>query len=561
MAHIQGLPIELLHLILSCFVRPGDLELLSGDQNTKAEDGKANELDDDDDGDEDDNDELDGIDTLHNICLVSRKFREVAQPLLFRDLFDDGLTGGLTPTIPFIRTIYRRPDLGKHVHQISILPFPFVSGGREPLSAEDSKLFEGAIKDLGLDDQEEIWILAMEKSDLGVLAALLANKAPNLRGLHVPVRYFWTQPFIQLFRHNPSFLSNLESIWIENDDEISGFDIASYEKFLTLSKVRFSTFEYGNLFDESFPSTWLPRTLETQYLAFHHCHIDAAAIKKFMQACKKLRTFTYNNFSLDPNDRRIMPAGTIPEFDAKQAHEAALLHKDTLELFHLEYAMELPDVEHIEQLVSSHVKVGSFRDFSVLETILIPHASLPPHPQFPSSLVRLHITDCNSSIRELAQNIATDSKNGLYPKLTNVKVFAIDITQPIKFPGQRVPEGKTPEQCFLALKDMFKGTKVNFNILPYELPDFDDYDDLDIDYDEDLGFEEDFLEPEFEDHPYPPEADPSLGPIPPRLLDLLMQRAMRDPEFAHLHPDEDSDDDSWETDDDSWESDDSESAN
>jgi hypothetical protein len=232
MVHLQDLPIELLHLILSFFVSPDDLELLSGDQNRKAKDDKANELDDE----EYDDDEPDGIETLYNTCLVSRKLREVAQPLLFRELFDDGLTGGLTPTVPFIRTIYRRPDLGKHVHQISILPFPFVSGGRKPLSADDSDLIKGGIKDLGLGDQEEAWISALEKSDLGVLAALLANKAPNLRGLHLPVRYFWTEPFIQLFHLNPEFLSNLESIWIESDDEMSGFDIAFYEKFLTLPK-------------------------------------------------------------------------------------------------------------------------------------------------------------------------------------------------------------------------------------------------------------------------------------------------------------------------------------
>ncbi|KAG0154101.1 hypothetical protein PDIDSM_1481 [Penicillium digitatum] len=526
MVHIQGLPIELLHLIFSFLAPPeDDLDQLSGDQTTTAKIGSAKELNDNvsDDG------ECDVIETLRNVCLVSRKFREVAQPLLFRELYDDGLAGDLSPTIPFTKTIYRRPDLGKHVHQIIIMPLPFHPGASDSLAAEDVEFFKGIIKGLQLADEEDTWISAMEKSDLSIFAALLANSAPNLRELHVPVRQFPIQPFIQLFSHNPEFLSNLESIWIESDDELSGFDIASYEKFVTLPKVTFSTFEYGDLFDESFPSTWLPGTLETQELAFHHCHIDAGAIKKFLQACKKLKTFTYNNFSLDPIDRRIMRAGTVPEFDAKQAHEAALIHKDTLELFHLEYAMELPDVDDIEQLISSHVKVGSFRDFSVLETILIPQASLPPHPQFPSSLETLHITDCKSSIRELTQNIAADCKNGLYPKLTNVKVFAIDITQPIKLPGQHVQRNQS-----------------DFQILPYELPDFDDYDDLD-DFDEDLGYEEDFEEAGF-DH-YPPGADPDMGPIPPRILDLLMQRAMRDPEFAQLHADENSDDDSWETDD------------
>lgn len=548
MARIEGLPIELVHLIVSFLVQPeDDLDLLSGGQTTKAKDGHTKKLDDDEyDDNEYEDDEYDGIETLRNVCLVSRQFREVAQPLLFRELYDDGMAGDLTPSIPFTKTIYRRPDLGKHVYQIIILPLPFHAGSPDSLAAEDSEFFKGIIKDLQLADEEETWISAMNKCDISIFVALLANRAPNIRGLHLPVRKFSIQPFIQLFHRNPEFLSNLESVWIESDDELSGFDIASYEKFLTLPKVTLSTFEYGDLFDASFPSTWLPGTLETQELAFHHCHIDAGALKKLMQACKKLKTFTYNNFSLDPNDRRIMRAGTVPEFNAKEAHEAALLHKDTLELFHLEYAMELPDVDDIEQLVSSHVKVGSFRDFSVLETILIPHASLPPHPQFPSSLEILHITNCNSSIWELTGNIATDCKNGLYPKLTNVKVFAIDITQPIKLPGQRVPEGKTPEQCFLALKEMFKGTNVNFQILPYELPDFDDYGDLD-DYDEDLGYEEDFIEPGFEE--FPPGADPDMGSIPPRILDLLMQRAMMDPEFAHLHADEDSDDDSWETED------------
>ncbi|CAI7577792.1 unnamed protein product [Penicillium glandicola] len=513
MVHIHDLPIELLHLILSFFVRPDDLDLLSADQDTKGKGGNAKELDDD----EYDDDELDDIETLRNVCLVSRKFREVAQPLLFRELFDD--------------------DLAKHVHQISILPLPFIPDCVKSPSAGDSELFKGMIKDLQLGDGEETWISAMEKSDLGVFTALLANMTPNLRALHLPVRQFWTQPFIQLFHHNPQFLSNLESIWIESDDELSGFDIASYEKFLTLPKVRFSTFEYGDLFDASFPSTWLPGTLETQELAFHHCHIDAGAIKQFTQACKKLRTFTYNNFSLDPNDRRIPRAGTVPELDAKEAHEAVLLHKDTLELFHLEFAMEVLGDDENEEITPRHGKVGSFRDFSVLETILLPQTSVPPHPQFPSSLETLHITDCNSSIRELAQNIATDCKNGLYPKLTNFKVFAIDITQPIKLPGQHVPEGKTPEQCFLDLRGLFTGTKVNFQVLPYELPDFDDYGDIEP---EDLGYEEDFEE-------YPPGADPSMGPIPPRLFDIIMQRALMDSEFAHRDPDEDSDGNSWQT--------------
>ncbi|KAJ5912001.1 uncharacterized protein N7473_001304 [Penicillium subrubescens] len=535
MVHIQDLPIELLRLILSFIADPEDEPFLKlpdrADQSAKAKGGNANELERDDQYDDDDADEYEN---LRNICLVSRRFRELAQPLLFRYFDDDGLAGDLSKTISFAKTIYRCPHLGKLVQDISILPIPFCLGGPRQLTVEDSEFFKGAIQDLQLADQEEAWISAMEKSDLGVFGALLVNKTPNLRGLHLPGGQFSMKPFTHLFSRNPSFLSDLESLWIECEDEFSGYNIASYQEFLTLPKLVFPTFENGDLLDASFPSTWAPGTLMTEQVAFHRCHIDAGSIRKFMRACKKLKSFTYQNFSLDPHDQRTPSTRATAEFNAAQAHEAALLHKNTLEHFHLEFARDPWDFENPEEYLSSRVKIGSFRDFVVLETIFLPHALLPPHPQFPRSLKTLHITDCNSSIRDLVQNIAIDCKNGLYPDFTDFKVLAIDITRPIKLSGQRIPPGKTPEQCFLSLQGLFKGTKVDFQILPYKIPDFDEYDDSDLDY-------EDYEE-------YPLGAGvPGMDRMP-GLFDLIMQRALQDPDFTNLRSHAASDN-SWETDD------------
>ena len=361
----------------------------------------------------------------------------------------------------FLRTIYRRPDLAKHVHQICILPTPPLS--YRPRNA-DFKLYKSIVKSLQLRDQDT-WIGTMKNPDLGVFTALIANKASNLRYLHLPVSHFWNTPIIQLFSHNPEFLSNLESICIESDEDYCNgdiffrMDIATYEKFVTLPKVKSSTFEYGALTDtyiRPFPSSWLPGTLETEKLAFHHCAMDPPALEKIMQACKKLRAFTYNNSSLDPDKRR--RAERLAEFNAQQVYEAILLHKDSLELFHLDYTMK-DDI--FEQTLYDDITIGSFRDFSVLETILITHAFLPLHPEFPSSLKTLHIMDCKASVRELAQNIADDCENGLYPNLTDVSVFAFEITE-------------TLQQCLLAIVDMFEGTEVNFKISPYGLPDSHD---------------------------------------------------------------------------------------
>lgn len=540
MVLLQDLPVELLKHILSFIADPEDDSFLDApgkaNQSAKAKGDNAKEPE---KGNKYGDDDYDEDEALRNICLVSRLFRDLAQPLLFRYFEDDCLDGYLTKTVSFARSIYRRPELGQHVQYISLVPAPFGAGPPERLPKEDSDLFKRAIKDLRLGDQEKTWVGAMESSDLSVFAALLANKTPNLRGLHLPGGQMFMKPVSQLFTRDSSFLSNLESLWIECDDEYAGYPIASYHELVTLPKLVSMTFEFGDLVDAKFPSTWAPGTLSAKHVVFHHCHVDAGAIQKLMQACKKLESFTFQNFSLDPHDRRTPMPGTAPQFNAAQSLEAALLHKETLEHFHVEFARDPWEIENLDAYLSSRVKVGSFRNFAVLESIFIPHALLPPHPQFPRSLQTLHITDCNSSIHEMVQKIAKDCKNGLYPDFEDFKVLAIDITSPIKLPGQRIPQGKTPEQCFLGLRDLFKGTKVDFQILPYKLPDFDDYGYGDSDLEDEDAYEYQLGE----------GGPPGMGLPGPGILNLLLQRAMQDPDFAHLVPNAASDD-SWETDDD-----------
>ncbi|KAJ5124103.1 uncharacterized protein N7515_007928 [Penicillium bovifimosum] len=176
-----------------------------------------------------------------------------------------------------------------------------------------------------------------------------------------------------------------------------------------------------------------------------------------MRACKSLKSFRYTPHG---------PFGCLPGFNAAQVTEEALQHKDTLEYFHVEIANEkfAHEIGSFEEYNSTLVKYGSFADFSVLKHLTVSHAYLAAHPQFPATLQALHIEECKSSFREMAQNIATDCKKGLYPHLTDLDVSAPDVTAASKFPGQRIPDGQTAEQCLLSLRDMFKGTKVAFYI-------------------------------------------------------------------------------------------------
>ncbi|OKL62553.1 hypothetical protein UA08_02944 [Talaromyces atroroseus] len=473
MVHILDLPTEVLNHILSFIgdIEDGCLEK-PADGEARFEGRTAAELERNDKHREDDDADDDEYKDLRNICLVSRMFRQLAQPLLFCDFDEDGLSGDLGRISSFTAAIYRNPKLGEHVQSVSILSIAPPSKPRQ-IDGEYFVLFKRAIKDLHLAGQEKAWISAMKKADLSVLIALLLNKTPNIRQLDLPGEQFSTTPFASLFDRNPSFLSRLEYLSIDCDGEMMDYSIASYEKFLTLPNLLLPTFEYGDLDDASFPSAWTPGTLTIEKVDFEMCHIDAGAIQKFMQACKKLKYFSYDSFSIeDPFTRRTPKNRAAIEFTAAEAQKAALLHKDTLEWFYLGFARN-------PQPPWSQVKLGSFRDFSVLETIAVSQAILPAHPQFPPALKTLHITDCLVSIRDVAQAIANDCKHGLYSNFTEFKVITVDVTLPIKLPGQISPPGQTPEQCFLSLRDMFKGTAVDFQIASYRMPEFDDDDDDD----------------------------------------------------------------------------------
>lgn len=537
MIHIQDLPVELLNQILEYvadFVDdPEDDPLHREDQRARAtwKDDPKDDPETNGKNDEDEDEDFDDLKDLRNVCLVSRFFCDLAQPLLFRDFDDDGMAGDMSKIVSFARAIYQNEELGKHVQCISIMNLVPEGLIDMNLDDEDFLLFKNVIRQFQLpNDKECFWIRRMKNRDLSVFAALLVNKTPNLRQLYLPGLELSMEPINFLFNRNPLLLPNLDLLWIDATAEVAGYEIALYEKLLELPKLSDVTFEYGDLDYSSLPDSWTPGVLATEHLAFHHCRLDYTALQKLLQACKKLKAFAYDNFSLDPTERR---PSNMPEFNAAQAQEALLLHKDTLEHFNLAFTWDQWEFENFPEEMSSPAKIGSFRDFSVLESVFIAHELLPPHPQLPLSIKRFHIINCNSSVRDMVQNIAQDCKNGLYPQFTEFLVLAADITRPIKLAGQVIPPGQTPSECFLSLKNMFDGTKVDFRICPYKLPEFED-DELHGSDLEDEDYEG-----------YIGAAGPGSAQLA-GLLHMIMQHAMDDPESVRngMYA---ASDESWET--------------
>ncbi|KAL5337498.1 hypothetical protein BJX70DRAFT_369520 [Aspergillus crustosus] len=516
MVHLQLLPTELLDRIFSFIAEHDTLD--RGEDDTSSQE-------------------------LYNLCLVSQKFRDLAQPLLFRNYDDAEFLDPVAQLISFTKAIILRPELGQYVRTASIDIIEVF-----PEFPTDLDLLRRAVRELQLaEDAANTWVKALELFDPCALLTLLLVKTPNLRALRISQLPRLHDSLGLVRKQDPSFLSNLDQLWITcDDDETVGYDIGAYHELLGSPKMLAPTFEVGDLVGGRFPASWKQGSLAAQELAFNHCHIDAAAIQKLLQACKRIKSFTYQNFEVDPLGFRHGSIFNTDEFTAEEIHAALLPHKDTLEHFHLEYArdpMAISSPQAYQEFCVSCAKIPSFEDFPLLETIFIQHSLLPPHPRFSPHLQRLDITDCNSSIRELIAHIAKDFKAGLYPRLTEIKVLASDITKPIKLPGQIVPHGQTPEQCFLSLQKHFKGTQVDFQILPYEMSDLDAgslYGDDD--------------DPELHLHDGPFEFQ-GLGQGAPNRQDLLaqlMMMAANDPDLGPLLRGEDDgggeSDRSWETD-------------
>ncbi|KAJ5261374.1 hypothetical protein N7478_011969 [Penicillium angulare] len=537
---------------------------------------------------EEDQNEGDGVASLYSLCLVSKRFRDIAQPLLFLDFSDDGVLGNTEETVRFANCLYRYPELGQFVQDVTICrPFffddPDEEAFNEPLTAElseeDIEIYMRAIKELNLGAEEEKWISAMKECNLAVFAALVLNKTPNLRRLIIPGGLDSLNPYTHLFRHNPSFLHRLECLGVMGKDEYDGHDITSYSDFFALPNLKIAMIEDGDLQSTTNPVTWEPGSFNIKELIFHGCVLDGPSMSTFIRACKDLKYFLFDNFKAHVEITDRPQKGSM--FNAADAHKALLDHKETLEYMRVDLPRSERDLEDWQRFISSRAKMGPLRDFTALKSIRIQQALVSVHPQLPPALKKLSIPDCNSSVINLVKNIAKDCKKGLYPDFVDFKMFAPDITQPIQLPGQVIPEGKTPAQAHEALVDLFIGTNVNFLIAPSTsspddfMDEYDDDDDFDDDFDDgfDDGFDDDFDDEEELDLERLRETMINArlgaggrggagrgaarggaarggstrggagrggpgpnGPMPPELLDYFMNRAMQDPDFAHLFP-------------------------
>ncbi|CAI7581263.1 unnamed protein product [Penicillium bialowiezense] len=422
--NIQDLPTELLHNIIGFVAEDDHLRKPPPEREEP-------EFSDDEEGwrrYEEEPEPWDILDwsDLVEVCLVSRKFRDLAQPFLFRK-FKDLSVIGLGKTYSFTATLCRRPDLGRSVDHIYLDP-----------------------------NYEPPYCINFFAGNNTVLALLL-SKTPNLRSLRLPGGQFSYQPIDLLYGRDPLYLSNLKILWVECEQMSRKHDISKAERLVTLPKLELASFSGGKLSGALFPSTWTEKSVNANLLQFTMCHIDRDALPKLTQACKSLNSLTYKSYNTGAD---FSSSGV--EFNAAQAYEALLPHKNTLEVLAISCYRASQQNENIQNY--TQVKIGPLDDFYKLKTIFLPHNMLPAHPVFSGSLEELTISDCRSSIRNIVQNIATDAHDGQYPTLAKFRILTPNENAALGPLGGS--NGRTFLDCYHSLSAIFSGCKppVDFTV-------------------------------------------------------------------------------------------------
>ncbi|KAJ5263710.1 hypothetical protein N7478_011315 [Penicillium angulare] len=398
------------------------------------------------------------IRNLLNFCLVSQRFRDMTQPLLFRTVVENSET--VLKTMSFIRTLCLRPDLGQHVQNLYVVPsdktwnlFP------KPFSFEDQAIVKALIEDHQLDDGHQGWLSALPYIPfMNFYMALAAILTPNVTQLFVSGSTPPT-PYVNASKQFPAYLS-----------KVTQLNIINHHRHPILRGIYFS---HKDFFGEHF---WEPGTLNPERIELHQCYMDNNFLRMFIRAHKNIKAFKYSTFEHNP--RIFRPGAPIYgpriQFNAAQALEALSVHKSSLTSFQVEFERKEGFWDHhLKTFNSNQIKFGSFRQFVKLKSIIVGHEYLPNHPEFNASLETLSINDCNVlnlPIQDLLCNIANDYRKGLYPNLNLIQITGYEIEpNPVSAPdGQYRSFPKSRDEALMVIQSFFEGCNVRIQITTAE---------------------------------------------------------------------------------------------
>lgn len=387
---------------------------------------------------------LDFIETtvaLHDICLVSKKFCAIAQPLLYHEIIL-GPGDVLLSILLLCRTITTCPLIAAHVQQLDI-----DTDNPGFLLAEDENNFNAVYPDKM--PKADIHLLEKETRDLNlggidashfgteigdtvIFTMLIISRSQNLRSLAItldPQGLFLliglSQGRINALSSLSPCLDGLERLHLRCrngrcNDRINMNSIARLLSLLPLREIQITDYCSGgqDSYETDDADVTPLRSLSASTLSLSGSSIEETDFNVLIGLCKYLTAFYYGqcgsyNFQLS----------------SSRLYSLLSCRWDSLRVLQLSFGNQFA----IPPAFEDRQFGGSLKQFVVLEYLILDQVYYNCTSELPSSLIHLEIRDCRSPIAQALACIAETVLNGQLPNLQCISLHS-DIT----YPGQMI---------------------------------------------------------------------------------------------------------------------------
>ncbi|RDH27074.1 hypothetical protein BDQ94DRAFT_122862 [Aspergillus welwitschiae] len=386
---------------------------------------------------------LDFIETtaaLNDICLVSKKFCAIAQPLLYHEIIL-GPGDVLLSILLLCRTITTCPLIAAHIQQLDIdtdNPGFLLAEGEHNINAvnpdkmpkADIHLLEKEAQDLNLGGIDASHF-GTEIGDSVIFSMLIISRTQNLRSLVItldPQGLFLltslSQGRINALWSLPC-LGGLQRLHLRCrkgrcNNRMNMNSIARLLSLLPLREIQISDYCSGgqDSYETDIADVTPLRSISASAVSLNGSSIEETDIDVLIGLCKNLTAFYYG------------PCGSYNyQLSFQRLYSLLSCRRDSLRVLQLSF----DDPFGIPPTFRDHQSGGPPKQFVVLEYLILDQVYLSRIPELPSSLVHLTIRECRSPIAQALACIAESVLNGKLPNLQ-----CISLHSDIACPGQMI---------------------------------------------------------------------------------------------------------------------------
>lgn len=391
-----------------------------------------------------------GIRNLYNLCLVSKRFNTLTQPLLYHKIDDTNFDD----VRPLISTLIRKIDLAKCVREVKMESFEVRDADRAPswpwqgnFSPETIKQYKqecsAAVKDLQISFQDR-WDEDIERGIQDAYNALLLCLIPNLEilQLKVPQCFYFENTIVHRVLNEavsrPPYASKvhgfkkLRDLHLEHADTEGGFSLRRLSSIFHLQQLQRLTMHAWGEVDAvtvtDATGDWPERTSPIKHIDIQWSDTPASNVKDLLSFVKTLETFRYEAGGSTAGDTMYY----LPDFN-----DALSLHSSSLTQLELRFEESF----WFEFKEETSPPLGSLSAFTALKVLRLDAACLTGIPE-----------DGDEDEESDEEGSSIDLINLLPPNIERFRVFTPIPIEPIEQLLETAPE-KFPSLRQIGIED------------------------------------------------------------------------------------------------------------